>query len=331
MNSYKTISDCLDIFVRQIAKASTLVPRTGLMKGKMGIAILLHNYARYRNDSEINDCANALIDMVIQEMNIEYLEDMDDGLCGVAWGFDCLIKENFIQTDENDLEEIDTFLFQEENRTLYLSNLAGKSDMGLYILNRLNSCNPIAKNKWRQRFENCINHFHDILMQRYTSYEFPVFPCRVLIRFFHTCQIFYEQEQYRFEIDTLYEELPETVKISLQEEPCFSDRYILCSMLAGIPVFEKCLPVDNTLQEITPADAGNFYLTRLILSKHIFIPEIVNETILSVAADQQRIDELLNQMNPNNAGLGNPIGGLAWAMLQRCMEKDKFSPPVLPV
>jgi hypothetical protein len=323
MNSYKTLSHYLDVCVRHIAKISTLVPRAGLMTGKTGIAILLYNYARYKNDPEIMEYADRLIEVAVQETRPHIGTNFDSGLCGIVWGIDYLVKQEFIQADEEIFKAIESFLFQEMERTLYFTNLGFESEKGLYIWNRFKSCEPSSEKTWHRRMENCIHHFRDILMQRYTNYELLVFPCKSLILFFHVCQTLREHNLYCKEIDALYKELSESVKISYNEEKNASDKYILASLLVGIPMFEKCLPDTIHSQEMTLSDICNLYLIRLILGRSIPMPQNVDEIISSIANDYQSVDKLLQHMKPHNAGLAN-MGGIVWAILQWSMDQNNF-------
>ena len=315
MNSNKNLSDLLDVFVQQIAKTSALVPQTGLMNGKIGIAILLYHYARYKNESEITEYADQLFDLAAHEIGLDFGTSLDDGLCGIAWGLDYLIKQNFVQADDDILEEIDDALFS-SNRTLYLFDLGLESDKGLYLWSRLRFCESFAKNIWQKRMETCINHLRDVVMLKYVWHEVPIFPCKTLIRFFHICQKFREHSQFRPKIDAIYEELSEIVKVSYREEKSSSDKYLLASMFSEIPLLKKCISTDNIPQSFQLKDVNNFYLTRLILGQNISIPKIIDKMLLSITEDHQQMDELLNQLNPDNGGLESDICGLAWAMLQ---------------
>ena len=322
-NRYDTVSDCLDIFIRQIVKISALVPGTGLLTGKIGIAILLYQYARYRNDSKMTEYADHLIDIALQDLSFTGGNEFDSGLCGIAWCLDYLMKKEFVQADEDMFEEIDTVLFQEKTGVSNFNNLGVELGKGLYILKRLSSCVSSAESVWSKRIENLVYHLRDILMLRDTGYKYPVLSCRILIRFFHICQTLREHNLYIPEIDALYEELPETVNIFYRKGKIFLDKYMLATLLYDIPVFKECIPTGNIPQSMTLTDVNNFYLTRLVLNRSFPIPEALSTTIISIVRDQQRISELLYLLNPNNAGLGNYACGLAWAMLQWCMEQDK--------
>ena len=107
MNSYKEISYTLDLLIQQIAKVSTLVPQNGLTTGKIGIAILLYQYGKYRNDLKMTDYADILIELILQEMKQGVKRRFDDGLYGIVWGIHYLIKKGFVQADEDIFDEVD--------------------------------------------------------------------------------------------------------------------------------------------------------------------------------------------------------------------------------
>lgn len=316
------ISDTLDVFVRQIAKTSYLIPQNGLMTGKMGVAILLYRYGRYRNDPEMEEYADRLIELVFQKIGQINEKGFDNGVYGIVWGMNYLIKQGFLQADEDIFDEIDTVLLDKGYSASVLQAFGIEAEKGLYILGRFISDISSTENKWCQHIENCVNQFYKILISKYTSLVLPVFPCIYLIRFFHVCQTVWECGLFRHEIGLLYEEIPEIVKVSYKEEKSISEKHILATLLDEVPMFEGCVSICDIPQLTTLTEVNNFYLTQLILDRKIPIPEVVNKSILSIAEDQERINGLLEQLNPYYAGLGSNVGGLAWAMMQWCMEQD---------
>lgn len=322
MNPYKMISDTLDIFVRQIAKTSYLIPQNGLMTGKMGVAILLYRYGRYRNDPEVEEYADRLIELVFQKIGQINEKGFDNGVYGIVWGMNYLIKQGFLQADEDIFDEIDTVLLDKGYSASVLQAFGIEAEKGLYILGRFISDISSTGNKWCQHVENCVNQFYKILISKYTSLVLPVFPCIYLIRFFHVCQTVWECGLFRHEIGLLYEEIPEIVKVSYKEEKSISEKHILATLLDEVPIFKGCIPINDISQLATLTEVNNFYLTQLILDRKTPIPEVVNKSILSIAEDQERINGLLEQLNPYYAGLGSNVGGLAWTMMQWCMEQD---------
>ena len=67
-------------------------------------------------------------------------------------------------------------------------------------------------------------------------------------------------------------------------------------------------------------DINEFYLNRLLYGNIIPAPDIFDMVIPLIVNDADRIDSLLSLLNPNNTGLGNYVGGLAWALLQNCLK-----------
>ncbi|KAF5056817.1 hypothetical protein KCV26_12400 [Petrimonas sulfuriphila] len=324
MNSYKEISYTLDLLIQQIAKVSTLVPQNGLTTGKIGIAILLYQYGKYRNDLKMTDYADILIELILQEMKQGVKRRFDDGLYGIVWGIHYLIKKGFVQADEDIFDEVDNIIFRENNKAYFFNDLGAEAEKALYIWNRFISVTSSTKSKWEQHIENCVNQFHKILILKYITYILPVFSCRTLIRFFHICQTFWKYDMFRQEIGVLYEELPEIVRISFKEEKSISEKYILATLINEIPTLEGCVSTVDLPQSMTLVDANNFYLTQWILDKKISIPKTVDKTILSIIKNHRRISGLINQLNSDNAALGNDAGGLAWVIMQWCINKDNM-------
>jgi hypothetical protein len=308
------LSDCLDMLIRHIAKASAVVSETGLLNGRTGIAILLYHYAQYRNDPKLTNCANHLTMSSVEETDSRAGKGFESGLCGIAWGVDYLIKQRFVKADASIFEEIDAVLFQERMKTLTLNDLDTETEKGLYLWNRLQSCEPDVSDFWQSRLSKLITCFRSIINLKSLNSPFRMFSCSSLIRFFHICETLRKQDMYGVEIEEMYEALPEIVRISFYEEKRISDRYMLSLLLADIPLFEKWFPPIKVPDSLTLKDVINFFLTCLILGRSLPIPDAVYKTLLSIAQDPKRIRELICLMSPGNMSLRSYAGGLAWAM-----------------
>jgi len=315
MKFYKRLQDSLDLLVGQIMKVSANMPEKGLLSGKTGIVILLYEYARYKNDPAINDFANRLVTMIVHETRLDSEISLNHGLCGIVWGFNYLLTQDFVKAGEDFFEEFDAVLFREMNKSLNLCDFIDETDKVFLAWSRFNTCPSSVKSIWLQRIGDYLSHFCDVLAQKNTSLVLP-FPCRTLVRFFQLAKILDDHRMYKQEINSLYGQLPELVKLSLHNEQCFSDKYMLVSLLADIPLFEKCTKDNIVTQTMTMTDAINFYTTRLLLGKTVSIPAFAEKIILSIAEDIQKTDALLYQLNPQHAGLGCTTCGLAWSLLQ---------------
>ena len=96
-----------DTILMQIANGlSANVQRltgSGLLEGKLGIAIYLYRYARYSGYTGFKHFADNLIDEVItgiSERDISFAT----GLSGIGWGINCLMQEQLIQGEDDLLD-----------------------------------------------------------------------------------------------------------------------------------------------------------------------------------------------------------------------------------
>ncbi|MDR0697797.1 MAG: hypothetical protein LBG28_01050 [Tannerella sp.] len=79
----------------------------GLLQGKLGIAIFFYHYARYTEDERYETFSDEYIRFIFDKLGSNAPEKFAEGLSGIGWGFDYLIKEGFLNADDNVLEEVD--------------------------------------------------------------------------------------------------------------------------------------------------------------------------------------------------------------------------------
>ena len=128
------IANTLHINVQQ-------VKQDGLLQGKFGIAIFFYHYARYTGDESYNDFPNEYIDYISNKTGKDKAENFAEGLSGIGWGIDYLIKNRFIDVaDDNIFEEVDNAILQ-----FNLSDFEKEIELpiplfskGLYFLQRKN-------------------------------------------------------------------------------------------------------------------------------------------------------------------------------------------------
>lgn len=75
----------------------------GLYDGKMGVALFFYHYSRYMNVPIYNDFADCLLDEVIQNMDSLISIRFDEGLCGIGWALQYLMRNNFVKGDDSDV------------------------------------------------------------------------------------------------------------------------------------------------------------------------------------------------------------------------------------
>jgi len=91
---------------------ASFIDNPGLLNGKMGIAIFFYHYSRYTKNKIYEDYAGELIDEIYEEINTSTLVNFENGLTGIGWGIEYLVKNKFVQADTDEaLADIDNTLY----------------------------------------------------------------------------------------------------------------------------------------------------------------------------------------------------------------------------
>jgi glycosyltransferase len=91
---------------------SPLTPTAGLMNGKAGDAICLYNLYRVTGNTVCAEVAGSLIDLIYEEIHSRTLLNFSSGLAGIGCFIEYLVRENFLEADDDTLEDIDEAVFQ---------------------------------------------------------------------------------------------------------------------------------------------------------------------------------------------------------------------------
>lgn len=78
----------------------------GLLNGKMGAALFFYEYSRYSNNVVYSDCADRILDDIldaISEKRVSDSLDLADGLGGIGWGIQYLINHNFVEGEADEV------------------------------------------------------------------------------------------------------------------------------------------------------------------------------------------------------------------------------------
>ena len=93
---------------------ASFIDNLGLMHGKMGIAIYFFHLARETKNQVYEDYAGELIDEIYEEISLTTPLNFENGLAGIGWGIEYLVREGFIDADTDEvLEEFDNRLTHE--------------------------------------------------------------------------------------------------------------------------------------------------------------------------------------------------------------------------
>jgi lantibiotic modifying enzyme len=98
------------------------IKQTGLINGRMGIAIYLYHYARYSGQNTYEELADILLDEVIHfKKSKTQATNFSGGFSGIAWGLNYLIENKFMETEDNTVLD--------DLESLFLKNTQGKTTL----------------------------------------------------------------------------------------------------------------------------------------------------------------------------------------------------------
>lgn len=135
-----------------------------LAHGKTGICIYLFHLGRLYKNDEYTKLAEGLLDDIIKNLNINLPIDIISGLGGIGLGIHHLIKEGFVQGNENKLlEDIDNAIYKQLSFLNYSDNytLKVKIQLLFYFYIRLKKQRKNSESEYLYR-EIIIQTLNDI-------------------------------------------------------------------------------------------------------------------------------------------------------------------------
>ena len=133
------IGDRLQRIANVLLLNASFLDNPGLLNGKMGIAIFFYNYSRYSKNKIYEDYAGELVDEIYDEIKTSTPVNFENGLTGIGWGIEYLVKNGFVQADTDEaLEEVDNIVYRNSlYRPFLLESGKDLFGYGLYFLARL--------------------------------------------------------------------------------------------------------------------------------------------------------------------------------------------------
>ena len=135
----KLIQERLQRIANVLLLNAGFIDNPGLLNGKMGIAIFFYNYSRFTKNKIYEDFAGELVDEIYEEINISTPVNFENGLTGIGWGIEYLVKNGFVQADTDEaLEEIDNVIYKHRINSPVLINTGDDLfGYGLYHIARI--------------------------------------------------------------------------------------------------------------------------------------------------------------------------------------------------
>ncbi|MDR3061569.1 MAG: hypothetical protein LBU57_05585 [Dysgonamonadaceae bacterium] len=110
----------------------------GLLQGKLGICIFFYRYARFTGKQHYFDFANNLIDEIYDEICLCNTKDFRDGLAGICWGVEYLVRNDYVDADADVvLADLDVQILKNDVRAMTDPGLeTGLDGLAHYVLGR---------------------------------------------------------------------------------------------------------------------------------------------------------------------------------------------------
>jgi hypothetical protein len=139
MPQKQRINTRLQLIANALLMNASFINNLGLLNGKMGIAIFFFQYGRYTNKEVYTIYANELIDEIYEELNTQMPDDFANGLTGIGWGIEYLVRNDFVEANTDEaLEDIDQFIYKnKQDRPMNFENSNDLFSFGFYYLKRL--------------------------------------------------------------------------------------------------------------------------------------------------------------------------------------------------
>lgn len=199
----------------------------GLFHGLTGITIFYYHLAKVTGNLDYEERADDLIGKVFSDLSLSVPADFENGLAGIGWGIEYLVREGFAEgnTDEI-LEEADNKIFRILNEETFnsfdLTN--GLTGYLIYLINRLKNNKDLNSNAFKINCELlilCINRLYEL-----ATPHFPLLVKDLIFDLF-----------WRFPL--LLYALTEAYQLNIH------NRKILCMIRQWIPNFEAYIPSMN--------------------------------------------------------------------------------------
>ncbi|MGV8137968.1 MAG: lanthionine synthetase LanC family protein [Mangrovibacterium sp.] len=149
----------------------------GLLHGNTGLTILLYAWAKAEQNGRLERMADDLLDEVFNGMTTVVSPDFEQGIAGVAWGMEYMLRKGYVEGDSDSiLEDIDHWLFAclNDNKDPGFEFTNGLCGTLMYLSLRLQSYpdNPSLNLRIdRELFIHCINQIGDSVFSQLHSIQ----------------------------------------------------------------------------------------------------------------------------------------------------------------
>lgn len=130
--------EVLQRIARYLMLHGSFTNQIGLLDGKMGVVLFFMNYSKYTRCKQYERFAGELIDEIYTEIHIDCSPHFGNGLAGIAWGMEYLIRNRFVKADPDEvLEALDLRILEKDVRRVKdISLESGLKGIAYYVISR---------------------------------------------------------------------------------------------------------------------------------------------------------------------------------------------------
>jgi len=259
---------------------ASFIDNLGLLNGKMGIAIFFYQYSRYTGSKIFGDYAGELIDEIYEEININTPVDFANGLTGIGWGIEYLVKSKFLEADTDEaLSEIDNTVYRHRlQNPILLGNSNDMFGYGFYYLARI-----MGHEKGDDNLNTLIKKYHlifltdeceRILLQKlYTRYNIESLSTGTINSFIWFLLEMHRLKIFPVKVEKVLKCVPEFIEKGLQDFDDIAGQLLLLNL------------TEKTVQVVTDKSLRN--LLRDLLKKKN------GEILVGDSSDETAVDNFI--------------------------------------
>lgn len=130
--------EVLQRIARYLMLHTSFTDNIGLFDGKMGVVLFFMNYSRYTRCKRYEKFAGELLDEIYEEIHIDCSANFGNGLAGIVWGIEYLIRNQFVKAESNEiLKELDDRILERDVRRVKDTSVeSGLKGIAYYAISR---------------------------------------------------------------------------------------------------------------------------------------------------------------------------------------------------
>jgi hypothetical protein len=326
---------------------ASFIDNPGLLNGKMGIAIFFYHYSRYTNNKIYEDYAGELVDEIYEEINTSTPVNFENGLTGIGWGIEYLVKNKFVQADTDEaLAEIDNAIYRHRiNNPILISSGNELFGYGFYHIARL-----LGHEIDDENLNTLIKKHHLIFLtdecerllihKRYLDFNIISLSVGTINSLFWFLLEMYKLKLFPVKTRKLLKYLHEYLVFRIKENEIPADSYVLHKLaqrafesIPDIEIKELFQPLASSIKPDLSAikDDDSFVdnLASLNLKKLIYQPYLETYDLSPGSFDrafrfienEEKWNSWLDQLDKSNLGL-NGFAGLGLYILNEAIRPD---------